>query len=192
MLNRNSIQVILIDPQTTLLNIVQKSSLLISRIILYIKVFRILNIPIIVTRQNPDKLGDIEPLIKNELFCVDKKLTNGLVRQYDKTCFSCFNEDKFTSHLSESRKYLLIMGVETAICVMQSVVQACDKGYKVTVLADAISGRKEEDSNLAINRIINSGASVLGFDSVVYEIIKDSKSLYFKTLLPLIKSYPVE
>lgn len=189
MLDINYTQVILIDPQTSLLNIVQNSTLLTSRIIYYIKAFKILNIPIIVTRQNPDRLGELNKCIKEELLTVNNN-QNYKISQFDKTCFSCFNEKQFTKKLSSSRNQLLIMGIETAVCIMQSVVQACEMGYNVTILADAIGGRKNLDSKLAIKRMTASGATFLAFDSVIYEIIKDSKSLYFKKILPLVKSFP--
>ncbi|HID17180.1 TPA: isochorismatase family protein, partial [Candidatus Bathyarchaeota archaeon] len=85
------------------------------------------------------------------------------------------------------RRNLLIMGIETHVCVYQTVVEALDKGYRVYLLEDAVSSRNPEDRRIAFERMAQAGAKPSSVEMAIYELLKVAGTPQFKKILELVK-----
>ena len=82
---------------------------------------------------------------------------------------------------------MILIGIETHICVLQTSLDLKQKGYQVFVIFEAVGSRKNLDKDLAINRMINCGIQVVTFEMMLFELLRDSKNKHFKNLSSLIK-----
>src|SRR5712675_516640 len=108
----------------------------------------------------------------------------------DKQLFSCFGSDVFCSLLKRlpgNRNTLLLCGMETHICVMQTALAALGEGYLVHVASDAVSSRAEWNWKVGLDRMRASGAVISSTEMMIYELVRSSGSAAFKELLPHLK-----
>ena len=87
-----------------------------------------------------------------------------------------------------SREQLLVCGVETHICVTQTVLGALERGYEVHVATDAVASRREEDHRIGLARMDRSGAILSSAEMAIYELLERSDTPAFKAMLPLLKT----
>jgi nicotinamidase-related amidase len=108
----------------------------------------------------------------------------------DKTLFSCFGSDAFCAvikRLPPTRNTLLLCGMESHICVMQTALAALREGYLVHVASDAVSSRTEWNWKTGLNRMRAAGAIISSTEMMIYELMRSSSSAAFKELLPHLK-----
>ena len=140
-----------------------------------------IGVPVIATEQYPQGLGSTIPEIA-ETFVPEKSSVIA------KTSFSVFGEENFCNALKEVHPNTLIFcGVETHVCVLQSVFNALEAGYNVIVAADAVSSRKEAEKLLALESARQAGAWVLSTESILFTLLKNSRHPAFKAVSKLIK-----
>ena len=131
-----------------------------------------LGVPVIGTTQNAVKLGGFVDELGNEQ------------PTYDKMSFSCMGSGEFAAALSATgRRHVIVAGVETHICVMQTCLDLLDKGFQVTCVLDAISSRTEALHKAGVKRLRDSGVSLSLCDSVVYEWMRTASHPAFRTIL---------
>ncbi|CAI8013727.1 Isochorismatase domain-containing protein 2 [Geodia barretti] len=86
------------------------------------------------------------------------------------------------------RNSVVIFGIETQVCVQQTALDLLDKGYDVHILADGCSSRSQVDRMLALERLRAAGAFLTTSESVVFELLGDSKHPNFKEVQALVKT----
>jgi isochorismate hydrolase len=137
------------------------------------------NVPIVVTAQYPKGLGPIEEFITNRLTDSSK--------HFDKTRFSSLGADQLPEHLNQiNKKQIILTGIESHICVLQSAIEFINEGYDVFVVTDAIASRKASSYETALMRMNQAGCSLLNTESVLFEWLRDASHPEFKTLSKLI------
>lgn len=147
---------------------------------LLLKAAATLNIPVYVTEQYPQGLGRLEDEIE--------KLLPAGARRYEKTAFSCTGADRFISDLQASgRNQVLLTGMETHVCILQSAIGLLNLGYQVIVAAEAVCSRHRESYETALQRMRQAGAVVTNSESVVFEWLRDAGDEHFKALQSLLK-----
>jgi isochorismate hydrolase len=138
-----------------------------------------LNVPIVATAQYPKGLGPIEEFITNKLIDSSK--------HFDKTQFSCLGADQLPEHLNQiNKKQIILTGIESHICVLQSAIEFINEDYDVFVVTDAIASRKTSSYETALMRMNQAGCSLLNTESVLFEWLRDASHPEFKTLSKLI------
>jgi hypothetical protein len=178
-LSADNIYFIFIDLQDKLLSHISDSYRIVARNELLIDAANLLGLPYMSTSQYRQGLGEI---------------TESLARKmhtpiHDKTSFSCTADPTISAQLNQTgRDVLVLSGVETHICVMQTCLDLLGKGFQVAVVADAIGSRNKLDHDLGLKRMESSGALPVTAEMVIYELLGRSDSPEFKRLLPLIKS----
>jgi len=173
---------LVIDVQTHLTSIMPAKVLarLQRNMGLLLNVAKLLGIPVFVTEQYPEGLGNLEKDIVN--------LLPDDVRRYEKTSFSCTGAGNFSADLKTSnRKQIILVGMEAHICVMQTSIGLINDGYQVYVVVDAVCSRHRESYETALTRLRSSGAIILDTESVLFEWIRDAKNEHFKTLQTLLR-----
>lgn len=135
-----------------------------------------LAVPTLWTEQYPAGLGATIPGIA--------ALLEGRPR-FEKTVFSCFGAPGFGGWLWERGiSRLLITGIETHICVLQTALQGLQAGLNVHVLADGVGCYKAEDHERALARIQSAGGIVTTWETAVYELLGRAEGPIFKDCLP--------
>jgi hypothetical protein len=144
-----------------------------------IKGLQALNIPIIVTEQYTKGLGfTIEPV--KSLFTPFESL--------EKISFSCCDDQPFLNKLNLLSKKLVIMaGIETHVCVLQTALDLLDNGYTPVVVADCVSSRKLGDKQVALARIQSSGGIITTYESILFELTRFAGTDTFKAISKLVK-----
>lgn len=139
-----------------------------------------LNIPVIHSEQYPKGLGQT---LKSILEAIPEDSTF-----IEKTCFSCTEADGFTQILGkEKRQQVIICGIESHICVLQTALQLHAEGYAVYVIEDAVCSRNKFNHKNAIKRLRQSGVIISNVESVLFEWLRDARHPEFKSLSLLIK-----
>jgi nicotinamidase-related amidase len=177
---------IVIDIQEKLLPPIFEKERLVKNSQLLIRAAGILNIPVIATTQYAKGLGDTVPDIKSLL----------PHEAIDKQMFSCFGSDGFCStlkgvpHVSPGlrdvgrRNTVLLCGMESHICVMQSALAGLREGYVVHVASDAVSSRTEWNWKVGLERMRAAGAVISSTEMMIYELLRSSGTDAFKRILP--------
>lgn len=138
-----------------------------------------LRIPYLVSEQYPQGIGHtlevLSPLIDPS--CVIEKMS-----------FSCILEPNFVKALEKTqRKQVVVSGMETHVCVLQTVLDMIDMGYQVFVVADGVASRTTENKMLGLERMRQAGAQIVTSEMVLFEWLEHSGTEDFKAILPLIK-----
>ena len=84
--------------------------------------------------------------------------------------------------------HLVITGVETAICVYLTALEALKVGIKVTILSDCVSGRRINDSEVALADLSRLGVSVQPLETFIYSLLESARHDQFKAVSALIKN----
>lgn len=170
---------VVIDFQTGLLPKIQDAESLLPPAIKLIRVVRELGIPVLWTEQYPKGLGPTDERVANEL---------AGVRAIDKISFGCFGAPAFEEALRAlQRRQLLVMGIETHVCVMQTVLCALAQGYETFVVQDATGSRHALDHECGLARMRESGATLVTSEMAIFEMLRAAGTPAFKKVLPLIK-----
>jgi nicotinamidase-related amidase len=175
-LNPADTALLVIDLQAKLVPACVEPKRLIERTRLLLHLRNELDLPLIVTTQYAKGLGPIVPEVLELM---------GDTPVHDKTSFGCFGDETIARELNElGRKTLLVAGIETHICVMQTVLGALDQKLGVHLLTDACSARKTADAEVGLNRMQRAGAILSSTEMAIYELLGASDSKAFKAMLP--------
>jgi nicotinamidase-related amidase len=135
---------------------------------------------VIITEQYPKGLGTT--------FCGIKDFLSEKCRYYEKTSFNALEDKNIIGNLEElSKKNIVVFGIETHICVHQTVAALIEKGYNVTVIKDACGSRSENEYSDGLRIMELNGAAVKTTEMVLFELIKGAKHPHFKEIQALIK-----
>ena len=173
---------IVVDMQEKLLPPIWEKERLVRNVQLLIRLAGILKIPALVTTQYAKGLGNTVPDIASMLPDTPS---------IDKLMFSCFGSDVFCSLLKRlpgQRTTILLCGMETHICVMQTALGALRDGYLVHVAADAVSSRTELNWRIGLDRMRAAGAIVSSTEMMIYELLRSSGAPAFREMLPHLKA----
>ena len=109
------------------------------------------------------------------------------ITPHRKIYYSCFGCEEFVTELNKlGRKTLIITGMETHICVMQTVLQALTE-YKVHVISDAVSSRFEINWSSSLKRMRDCGAVISTTEMVIFELLRRAGTDEFRATLPLVR-----
>jgi nicotinamidase-related amidase len=172
---------IVVDMQEKLLPPIWEKERLVRNVQLLIRLAGILKIPALVTTQYAKGLGNTVPGIASLL--PDNP-------PIDKLMFSCFGSDVFCSLLKRlpgQRTTVLLCGMETHICVMQTALGALREGYLAHVASDAVSSRTELNWRVGLDRMRAAGAILSSTEMMIYELLRSSGAPAFRELLPYLK-----
>lgn len=174
----NSIGVV-VDIQTRLYPLIHEHETLTRNNTILIKGLRALKMPIVVTQQYTQGLGPTIPEIEDAL---------GEYKHIEKTAFSCCGEPHFNEELARSAKmHVIVCGIETHVCVMQTVIDLIGQGYIPIVVEDCVGSRKPNDKVMAVERMRQAGAIITTYESILFELLKYSGTDEFREISRLVK-----
>lgn len=179
MLDRKECVLLIVDVQERLVNALDKD-VVVKRTAILTKAAKILEIPTILTEQYPKGLGSTVEAIKQTLAPETKIIL--------KTAFSALKEPGFIDLLkSYGKKQVVISGIETHVCVHQTVSDLISEGFEVYVVKDACASRNKYEFKQGIERMQENGAKISCLEIVLFEWLRSANNPYFKEVQALIK-----
>lgn len=178
-LKKETTALLIIDLQERILPVISNIDAVLENTIKLIKGFKILQLPIYFTEQYPKGLGPTSQKILNEL--------NGYSAIH-KMSFSCSGVvDLFDELNHKQLSQVAVCGVESHVCVQQTVLDLMENNFQVDVAADAVSSRRETDYNIALERMRTSGAEVTTTESILFEFLEVCGTPEFKEISKIVK-----
>ncbi len=178
-LNRDDVVLVIIDIQERLARVMDEREKVIENVQHLLELSRLFNIPVVVTEQYPRGLGQTVDEIKE---CLPE------YAPIEKITFSCCDESAFMEKIKAiGKKTLLVTGMETHICVLQTCLGLLDNGYNVHLISDAVTSRKQDDKTLAIETMREAGAVITCTETVLFQILKNAGTEEFKIISRRIK-----
>lgn len=179
-LQKENTGLIIIDVQERLFGHVERAMDVLHQIKKVISGFQMIGMPIVVTEQYPEKMGPTLASLREQL---------GDDQEYlSKTTFSCLgNEEIRNKILSMPQTQWVIVGIEAHVCILQTVKDLTLHNQEVVVLNDAITSRSIYDFSTAIAEMRDCGVRISSLETILFEIVADSKSPDFKAISQLIK-----
>ena len=172
--------VIVVDMQPTFLDGCWHSAEVLNRTKFLVECANLLEVPVVATEQYSERMGGTEPGLA------------ALIGQaaLDKLTFSCCGIAPFNESLgSLGRKLAVIVGIETHICVNQTVHHLVESRYEAIVCVDAVTARTEDRHRIGMERIRALGATPAHTESVAYEWLGSATNPNFRDALKLVKAY---
>ena len=177
-LNPKNTLFVCIDLQEKLLPTMAHKDELVQNANLLLNAAQILGAPTLISEQYPKGLGKTHELIQ---------APQG-AKVLEKTSFGLFNDECIKEFIGGSGcKTLVLFGIESHICVLQSVIDALNLGYECIIAGDALSSRSAMHHKFALDFFAQNGASVLPSESIIFRLLGDSKHEKFKEISALIK-----
>ncbi|MFC1723382.1 hydrolase [Nanoarchaeota archaeon] len=166
---------VMVDMQEKFLPVIADIDTIIKNSDILIQASKILNIPLISTEQYPKGLGPtIDSLSQPD--------------PIEKVEFSCFGSEKFSKKIQDIKPTSLILfGIETHVCILQTALEALKKGIKTYVIADATSSRTKENKRLALDHLRHKGANIYSTEMLLFQLLKKAGTEEFKEISKLIK-----
>ncbi|MFV2060369.1 MAG: isochorismatase family protein [Gammaproteobacteria bacterium] len=177
----NQSQLLIIDVQEKLLQSVPGN--IINSVIKNINAIQemalLLEIPTLITEQYPKGLGATDPRISNK--------QNNNFPTIEKTSFSCCQAQDFNSHVNHEKNQIIIVGMESHICVLQTALQLQALNKQVFVIEDASCSRNKHNHQNAISRLSKNNIIISNTESLLFEWLEDASHPHFKTASRLIR-----
>lgn len=166
---------LVVDYQEKLVPVMNEKEFLIERSQILLQGLKILGVPMIITQQYTKGLGTTV-----ENICA----AAGKSDYIEKISFSAYEqvEDQI-----EGKKYVIVCGIESHICVLQTVIDLAAAGYVPVVVEDCISSRQKTDKEIALKRMSQEGAVITTSESLLFELLRVAGTETSKKIQRLIK-----
>lgn len=174
-INENNSVFLFIDIQEKLVQMLKKDKIT-KKVYILSEMANILGIEKIFTEQYPKGLGSTITSIAKQ----DNDKT------FEKTAFSALETDGVLESL-RGKENIFVCGIETHICVYQTVKALLKEGFNVYVIKDACASRETDEFKAGINLMEKNGATITTTEIVLFEMLKTSKHPKFKLVQALIK-----
>ena len=171
---------LIIDYQSKLFPHINQHEELQANSIKLIEGLKVLEIPMVVTEQYPKGIGYTIPEIQETL--------GDNYQPIEKMSFSCCGSSDVMKQLRKlGNSNIIICGIESHVCVLQTVLDLIDKKYQPIVVADCISSRRHFDYKIALKRMRDSGAILTTYESLLFELSVISGTGQFKAISKIVK-----
>lgn len=178
---RDNAQAMVIDVQEKLSPHIYRHDEIVQKITTLIQGLQLLGVPIMLNEQYKKGLGETLPEIMSVL-------DTSKAKTVEKVTFSACDNDEAWNHIAQqNRTSVIVCGVETHVCVMQTVLDLLDNGMQPVVIADATGSRDSYDRRQAIRRMRRAGAVITTTEAILFELCRSSKEEVFKDISQLIK-----
>jgi isochorismate hydrolase len=138
-----------------------------------------LDVPVLITEQYVKGLGATLPELK------EKAVTASC---YEKMAFSSCGSAEFMEKLKETgRTQVIITGMETHVCVLQTVIELRDAGFEVHVVKDAVMSRCKRNWQTAVETMMLTGAVPTSTEAVMFQLLRVAGTDAFKKLSKLVR-----
>lgn len=166
---------LVIDYQEKLVPVMHEKETLIHNSCILLEGLNTLEVPMVLTQQYTKGLGMTVEEIANAAE------TSAYIDKISFTAFDCVKEQ------IKDKKFVIVCGIETHICVLQTVIDLKAAGFVPVLVADCVSSRKSEDKQMALERARQEGAIVTTYESLLFELLKVAGTDTSKKIQKLIR-----
>ncbi|HAS35696.1 MAG TPA: hydrolase [Flavobacteriales bacterium] len=178
-IDRSDSLFVVVDVQARLFPHIAENEKLLQKSLTLIEGMKTLGVKTVATEQYVKGLGETLPDIQQVL---------GNSKRIEKMSFSCCGEADFVLEMEEHyRKNVILCGIETHVCVLQTAIDLQAAGHQAVVVVDAVSSRNLEDKELALRRMEKEGVILASVESILLELCKVSGTDEFRAISKLIK-----
>jgi nicotinamidase-related amidase len=170
---------LIIDIQERLFPVMFEKEILLKNNRILIQGLAALGLPLVVTQQYTRGIGETLSELKS------------LIPDFnpiEKRDFSCCDEPLLVNKLKElGAKNIIISGIESHVCVLQTAIDLKDSGMNPIVVMDCVSSRSAGNVELAKERFRYEGIMMTSYESILFELTRSSLATEFKTISNLVK-----
>lgn len=179
LIDRHQSLLLVVDVQEKLAPAIHEAAAAIANIRRLLGAADHLGVPVIVSEQYVRGLGQTVP---------DLLPLPAGARRFEKMHFSCTREPGFLELIAATgRRQIIVTGMETHVCVLQTMLGLLAAGHAVLLVEDAASSRTPQNRAAAIARLRAAGAGIVTTEMVLFEWLERAATDEFRALLPLIK-----
>jgi len=179
MLDLENTALVIIDVQDKLARVMSDRDELFLNLEKLVRGMQALGVPIIVTEQYPQGLGGTVPELAQLL---------SDVQPIAKLSFSCCGEECFLREIKAlDRRQVLVAGIETHVCVYQTVVGLLGSGYEVQVVSDSVSSRTVENKEIGLEKMRSAGAGITSTEMALFELLRVARGEAFKEIIRIVR-----
>ncbi len=179
LLNKEGTGLVLVDAQEKLMKVMRDPERVIDRMHKLLHLARVYDLPVILTEQYPKWLGPTLPNVQD------------LLPEYDpieKLDFDCCRVDLFNTRLEAAAlKNIILMGVETHICIFQTCVSLLKMGYTVHIPHHAVDSRTEDNWQVGLSLMEAAGAVITSAETIIFQVMERAGSGEFKEMMKVVK-----
>lgn len=180
LMNRHDTALLVVDVQEKLLHLIPGSPRIVWNIRRLLDGAKLLGLPVLATEQYPQGLGRTTP-----------RLAERIPSPPEKVAFSCAACPEIFADLgSRGVHKLLVCGIETHVCIQQTVLDLIATGLHVYVAADAVGARGTIDHEIALRRMDAAGAVLTTTESALFEWCQAAGTPEFKEISRLVRETP--
>jgi nicotinamidase-related amidase len=170
---------LVIDIQERLFPFIHDHEKIARNNVILIEGLKALHVPIFVTEQYVKGLGPTIAPVAASL---------AGIKRTEKMCFSCLDEPRIVEDMAvAARDSVIIVGIESHVCVLQTAIDLKHNGYRPVVVEDCVSSRNPNDKHYAIQRMLQEGVVVTTYESILFELLRYAGTEQFKIISKLIK-----
>lgn len=177
--SRETSLLLVVDFQQAMLKVMDAWEEIARRVNQLTRAADVLGVPIVLTEQYKKGLGETIPEVLRVI---------ELPRVFHKEYFSACLEKDFLPWVSSfEREAIVLVGMETHVCVLQTGLDLIRAGYQVQLAADAVASRSDHDRNIAIELLRQAGAVITTTEIVIFQWARRANTEEFRKVLPIVK-----
>ena len=178
-LNKDDVVIVIVDIQERLAVAMDERQKVIANCLHLIEAAKLLGIPVLLTEQYPKGLGPTVSEIREAV---------PSYRPIEKIMFSCCREPRFMEALSAAgNKKVILAGMETHVCVLQTCIGLLKEGYAVHIAGDSVCSRSKENFNFGSAFMRDAGAVITCTETVLFQLLEKAGTEEFRTISKRIK-----
>jgi nicotinamidase-related amidase len=171
---------LVIDAQVKLLEIIPQRARIVWNIRRLLDAADALHVPVAATEQYPDRLSPTVPELRERIGAAPNKM-----------CFSaCVCGEIFEQWRADSRYRVLLCGIESHVCILQTALDLVAAGFEPYVAVDAVGSRYAIDYEMALRRMETSGVTLTTTETAMFEWCRTADRPEFKKISALAKESP--
>lgn len=173
-IDKENSALLIVDVQERLATAMKVRDEVIGNCIHLIELAKMQKVPVVVTEQYPKGLGLTVPEIREAL---------PAYHHIEKLTFSCCGEPKFEDEIKRlDKKTIILAGMETHVCVLQTCVGLLDDGFNVHVVSDAVCSRSKKNWKTGIEYMRDAGAVITCTETVLFQLLGVAGTEEFKAI----------
>jgi nicotinamidase-related amidase len=178
-LSRENTAIVVVDIQEKLAVAMSKRQNVIDNCLHLIELAKMLDIPVLVTEQYPKGLGPTVAEIRESL---------PVYKPIEKLAFNCCDAPDFSAELRQvCRPKVVVVGMETHICVLQTTLGLIQEGYDPHIVSDAVCSRVDDNGRVGLEFMRDAGAAITCTETVLFQLLGAAGSAEFKAISKRIK-----
>lgn len=179
MLDRNDALLLIIDIQERLAAVMSVKDQVLRNVNHLVELCKMADIPVVVTEQYPKGLGRTVPEIRASL---------PVYQPVEKKTFNCCSEPLFMSEIKRhNRRKIIISGMETHICVLQTCIGLIKEGLAPHIVSDAVCSRTKQNWRRGLELMRDAGGVITCTETALFQLLGVAGTEEFKAVSKMIK-----